>query len=243
MPQHTGQQNFKATALRTAFDALKSYDRGSGRGALLPIDEAVVASLENKAARTELERQLASALQNGGSAAAREYICSKLALIGSEFCVPPLGALLTSPEAATAARHALEAIPGRRAARTLRDNLSKVDGLQKVGVINSLGTRRDADSVRALTALLKFLSCIALTIPTRLIRSANAFGAISFISGTSGPWMLSPCSRSAPRACRRPWRSSPDSRRSSSPPRRRASATIRLCRPGGRSAASPRSLE
>jgi ubiquinone biosynthesis protein UbiJ len=37
----------------------------------------------------------------------------------------------------------------------LRDNLSKVEGLQKVGVINSLGARRDADSVRALTALLK----------------------------------------------------------------------------------------
>jgi hypothetical protein len=29
------------------------------------------------------------------------------------------------------------------------------------------------------------------TIPVRLIRSANARGAISFSSGTSGPWMLS----------------------------------------------------
>jgi hypothetical protein len=43
----------------------------------------------------------------------------------------------------------------------------------------------------ALTALLKFGSCIALTMPERLIRSANAFGTISWSSDTSGPWMLS----------------------------------------------------
>ena len=155
MPRHTGQQNFKTIALRTAFDALKSYDQGSRRGALLPIDEAAVASLENKAARTELERQLVSALKNDGSVVAREYICSKLALIGSKFCLPALGALLSSPEAATAARNALEAIPDRQATRTLRANLSKVEGLQEVGVINSLAARRDADSVGDLTALLK----------------------------------------------------------------------------------------
>jgi HEAT repeat protein len=155
MPQHTEQQKSETTALSTAFDALKSYDQGSSRGALLPIDEAVVASLDDKAARSELERQLVTALRNGGSVVAREYICSKLSLIGTAFCVPALAALLNKPEVATTARNALEAIPDRQATRTLRDNLSKVEGLQKVGVINSLRARRDADSVRALTASLK----------------------------------------------------------------------------------------
>jgi HEAT repeat protein len=76
-------------------------------------------------------------------------------LFGSEFSVPALAPLLNAPAFATAARNALEAIPGRHATKALRDSLSKVEGLQKVGVIHSLGARRDADSVRALASLLK----------------------------------------------------------------------------------------
>ena len=156
MPQSTLVPSKPETsALGAAFEALKTYDQGSSRGALLPIDEAVMASLNDKAAQNGLEKQLVTALERGGSAVAREYLCSKLTLIGSEFCVTALAALLTTPEYATAARNALEAIPSRPATKALRDSLPKVDGLQKVGVINSLGARRDAESVRALTSLLK----------------------------------------------------------------------------------------
>jgi HEAT repeat protein len=172
MPQHTEQQKSETTALSTAFDALKSYDQGSSRGALLPIDEAVAASLDDTGARSELERQLAAALKKGGSVVAREYICSKLALIGTEFCVPALATLLATPEFATAARNALEAIPGRQATKVLRDSLSKVKGLQKIGVINSLGARRDADSVRALSALLNAAD------PAIVAAAAAALGGI-----------------------------------------------------------------
>jgi HEAT repeat protein len=143
-----------ATALNGALEALKTYDQGSGRAALLPIDEAVVACLNDKLARKELEGRLATALTSG-SVAAREYLCSKLALIGTEHCVPALAALLKTPELSTAARTALEAMPSRQATKALRDSLPKVEGLQKVGVINSLGARRAPNSVRALAALIK----------------------------------------------------------------------------------------
>lgn len=144
-----------AAALDAAFEALRTYDQGSSRGALMPIDEAVMASLDDKAARKELEQRLVTALKHGGSAVAREYACSKLAMIGSEVCVPALAAQLTVPEFATAARNALEAIPGAPATKALRDSLAETEGAQKIGVIHSLGARRDADSVRALTTLLK----------------------------------------------------------------------------------------
>jgi len=143
------------SVLSTAFAALNNYDYGSSRAALLPIDEAVVASLADESIRKELETRLVSALRKGGSVTAREYLCSKLALMGTGSCVPAVAALLTTLELATAARNTLEGIPDRQAVKALRKSLSKVKGVQKIGVINSLGTRRDAGSVRVLSALLK----------------------------------------------------------------------------------------
>lgn len=144
----------EAPALLSAFEALKTYDHGSSRAALLPIDEAVAASLDEAAARRQLEQRLVNALKHGGPATAREYLCSKLTLIGSDAAVSALAALLGDRATATAARNALEAIPGNKATKALRDSLPKLVGLQQIGVINSLGARRDAESVRALTRLL-----------------------------------------------------------------------------------------
>lgn len=155
MPQSTiAPVKPEAAALTAAFAALKTYDQGSSRAGLLPIDSAVVAALNDKIARRELERQLVTALKHGGSVTAREYVCSKLALVGSKSCVPALAALLNVPEIAMPARNALEAIPDRHAAKALSESLPKLQGMQKIGVINSLGARRDADSVRALSDLL-----------------------------------------------------------------------------------------
>lgn len=156
MPQSSPNQTKPdADALDAAFEALKTYDNGSSRGALVPIDEAIMASLDDRSTQRELEPRLVTALKQGGSAVAREYICAKLTFIASEVSVSALATQLNNAEFATAARNALEAIPGAQATKALRESLSKVAGLQKVGVINSLGARRDADSVRALTGLLK----------------------------------------------------------------------------------------
>ncbi len=141
--------------LKPALEALKTYDRGSGRAALLPLDDAVKVSLADKSARTTLEQQLVIALNAGGPAVAREFLCSKLALIGTDLCVPALAALLSDPQLATAARNALEAIPSHRATTALLDHLPKLGGPQKIGVIHSLGARRDGSGVRSLVALLR----------------------------------------------------------------------------------------
>ncbi len=154
MPNPTSPEP-EAAELNAAFDALKSYNQGSSRGALLPIDQAVKAAVGDEPACAALEQRLAGALQPDGSAAAVEFICSKLAMIVSKSSVPALAALLAIPEFATAARNALEAIPGTAATKALREALPKVEGLQKIGVIHSLGARRDEASVRPLTALLK----------------------------------------------------------------------------------------
>lgn len=156
MPQSNSLPTKPAAAeLDAAFAALRSYAQGSSRGALTPIDDAVMASLDDQRARNELELRLVTALKDGGSAVAREFICSKLTLIGSSSCVPALIDQLAHAEFATAALNALEAIPGNQATEALRSSLAKTEGLQKIGVINSLGAKRDADSVKALSRLLQ----------------------------------------------------------------------------------------
>jgi HEAT repeat protein len=143
------------TAVDNAFEALKTYDSGSSRAILLPIDDAVLASLRDATARRQLENRLASFLKTKLSSVAKEYVCGKLSLIGSADSVAVLAGLLDDKNLAHAARSALQAIPGPASIEALRDSLPRLQGLQKVGVINSLGARRNVASSSALAALLE----------------------------------------------------------------------------------------
>ncbi len=81
--------------------------------------------------------------------------CKQLAVIGSKAAVPALAALLPDPEMNSWCRIALEAIPGPEADAALRDGLGAVKGKQVIGVINSIGVRKDAKAVEVLTAKMK----------------------------------------------------------------------------------------
>ena len=142
-------------ALDKAFDALKSYDWGQDRNVLKPIEDAIVASHGDDAARKGLATKLAAVLPSDASRAAKDFACRKLSIIGTEDCVPTVAALLPNAELSHMARYALERIPCTCAADALRDALGKTSGKTKVGVINSLGARGDAESVSALVALLE----------------------------------------------------------------------------------------
>jgi HEAT repeat protein len=138
-----------------AFEVLKTYDWGTDRDLLKAIDDAVVASHKDAAARKELEARLAAVLKTDASRAAKDYVCRKLSLIGTAASVPALAALLPDENLSHMARYALERMPCKEAVAAMRDALPKVKGRVKVGVINSLGVRRDAESLPALVALLK----------------------------------------------------------------------------------------
>lgn len=141
--------------LEPAFAALAKYDRGSGRAALIPIDDAVAAANLNASARPALEKRLLQALASAPSNAARDYICSKLAWIGSDASVPALVQLLPNAEVSAPARTALEAIGGATAIKALRKALPTLPVRQKIGGLHSLGALRDAGSVRVMKTLLR----------------------------------------------------------------------------------------
>jgi HEAT repeat protein len=154
-----------SAAVDKAFEAVKTYDWGKDRNALKPIDDAVVATYGDAAARKELEIRLAAVLKTDAPRAAKDFVCRKLTIIGTAESVPTLAALLPDKDLSHMARYALERIPAPEAAAAMRDALPKVSGPLKAGVLGSLGVRRDAAAVEAAAASLadadKAVACAA----------------------------------------------------------------------------------
>lgn len=140
--------------LDQAFKTLKTYDWGADRNALKPIDEAITAAQGNAAALEPLEKGLVDALTGGISRSAQDYVCRKLRLVGTAQSVAALAAFLPDEKTSHIARYALERISDEKAAEALRNALPKVNNKLKVGMIGSLGTRRDEKSIMAFSKLL-----------------------------------------------------------------------------------------
>ena len=140
--------------LDEAFESLKAYDWGTDRKPLQEIDQAVIASRSDDAMRKDLERRLGAILMTDVSRDAKDYVCRKLMIIGTSASVPTLANLLSDKDLAHMARYALERIPAPEGAQALRDALPKLSGPLKIGVISSLGVRRDAQSITPLAQLL-----------------------------------------------------------------------------------------
>jgi HEAT repeat protein len=145
---------FDTSALDAAFTALAAYDWSADAAAFKPIDEAVIAAHGDAALRGDLERRLTAILGAGPSRAAKEYACRKLSMIGSAAAVPALAALLPDKDNSHMARFALERIAAPEAVDALRRALDTVAGDLRIGMISSLGSRRDAASLPALAKLL-----------------------------------------------------------------------------------------
>ncbi|QNN21427.1 hypothetical protein HED60_03785 [Planctomycetales bacterium ZRK34] len=80
--------------------------------------------------------------------------CRALQRSGDPAAAPALGALLPDAKFSHMARVALESMDNPVADQTLRDALTKAQGLELAGVINSIGQRRDAAATAALVKLL-----------------------------------------------------------------------------------------
>jgi HEAT repeat protein len=122
---------------------------------------------------TDVEAQLIAVLDSPDAAPADKALtCKKLLVHGTKNAVPSLAKLLPSPELSSWARIALEVIPDPTADAALREALNSVTGRQLIGVINSIGVRRDAEAVAVLVPKL------ADTDPEIVAASAYTLGKI-----------------------------------------------------------------
>ena len=141
-------------ALDKSFDKLKTYDFGTNRDDMKAIDDAIVSTHGDKAACLELEKRLAAVLSTSDSRDAKDYVLRCLRIVGTAESVPAIAPLLEDKDLSHMARYALELNPSPEAGKALRDALPKVSGPLKIGVIGSLASRHDTESVAAIAASL-----------------------------------------------------------------------------------------
>ncbi len=101
------------------------------------------------------EARLLAVLRSDATLQEKSAACRQLARVATKEAVPTLAALLGDEQLSHMARYAMEPIQDPSADEALRDALGKLQGPQRLGVIGSLGARRDAKAVGALAELLK----------------------------------------------------------------------------------------
>jgi len=106
-------------------------------------------------ATREQEDKLIAVLNSDAPRKAKADACRQLAVIGTKAAVKPLAALLGDEKLSHMARYGLETIPDASVDVALRNALGKVKGQLLVGVIGSIGVRRDARAVGQLSKMLQ----------------------------------------------------------------------------------------
>jgi HEAT repeats len=98
--------------------------------------------------------KLCEVLKSSAGEKEKADACMELARIGTKESVAPLAALLGDEKLSHMARYGLEPIPDPAVDDALRAALGKLKGRFLVGVIGSIGVRRDAKALEALERLL-----------------------------------------------------------------------------------------
>jgi len=143
----------KGSEMEELLEKVKTYDWGQSRLALTEVSDRVRQAHGSPAELRRIEEGLLEVLDSDAKRAGKQFVCRQLSIIGTRRSVPALGKMLTDAETSDMARYALERIPGTAVNEALRKALPKARGKAKVGIINSLGQRREKRAVRALSRL------------------------------------------------------------------------------------------
>jgi len=137
------------------YEDLVKYDWSESRAPLAAI-EVEIRQAATPAARRAVEARLLEALDHPeATPQCKQFVCRMLRRAGSSACVPAMAKLLPDAKLSHAARFALQDLACPEAAAALREALGQLKGKLRIGVIASIGARRDAKAVPALAKLLR----------------------------------------------------------------------------------------
>ena len=152
-------------------------------GLTLAVAIPSVRGFDGPEASPEREQEFLTVLRSEAPSGDKAIACKNLAIYGSSAAVADLAKLLPDAQLSSWARIALESIPGPEADEALRTATDSLEGRLLVGVINSIGVRRDANSVEALVPRLQHADAeVASAAAVALGRIGNAAAADSLRS-------------------------------------------------------------
>lgn len=129
------------------------WQSDTSRAPLLALSEMVVKAEGSAAQSHAMEQKFIAFLKSDATLAGKDFICKQLSMMGSEAAIPVLTAMLADVKTAELGRYALERIPGSAVDQAVRESLAKTSGRTRIGVIDTLGVRRDMGSVSGLRPL------------------------------------------------------------------------------------------
>jgi HEAT repeat protein len=179
---------FKAPDLDALLDAIKPYQYGQSLSAMVEIDDYVSIARANSEEMLPIERKFDLFLKSDATLPAKQYICKKLAEMGSDLSMPLLAGMLADDATMEMARFALEGIPDEAVSRRLRELLPGSAGNLRIGIIDTLGARKDRDAVPVLAEQAKDANPdVAMAAVTALGRVADrqSAEALARIAGES----------------------------------------------------------
>lgn len=137
---------------------MKSFIKSTGfaLALLLTSSGIATAAASSTAAPQNAENisRLTEVLKSDADQKQKADACRELARIAGRDVVPILGGLLADEKLSHMARYALETIPDPEVDKLFRAAVTQLHGRPLVGVIGSIGVRRDAKAVKPLSNLL-----------------------------------------------------------------------------------------
>lgn len=131
------------TELDSLLDQLAAYKFGESLEHHFALREFISLAHQSPKTSRTTEKRLIKFLESDASLDGKQYICQMLGIYGSKRSVNQLAKMLNNSATVEMARFALEKIPDKAVDRAFRKALLKSRGTAKIGIINSIGERRD----------------------------------------------------------------------------------------------------
>jgi HEAT repeat protein len=146
-------------AAAQSFDELLSqtttYKLGQTRRPLETVQDQVIKGAIDATKRAEMARKLAALLSNPNATfECKDFVCRQLYIIATPAEVPAVAKLLADEPLSHMARYVLERMEDPAAGAALRQAMATTQGKLLIGVVNSVGNRRDAAAVPTLRQML-----------------------------------------------------------------------------------------
>jgi len=144
-----------AQSLDELLPQIVTYKLGQSRKAMESVQQLVVQAARNPQQRADMGKKLAALLSNPEATfECKDFVCRQLYVIGTPAEVPALDKLLGDEQLSHMGRYVLERMEEPAAGAALRDALATTKGRLLIGVVNSVGNRRDAAAIPTLKQML-----------------------------------------------------------------------------------------